>query len=176
MRKHFYNVRDFLLPIIDFFYPPFKKLMNLQTFHYAVSGSANTFSGLLVYYITYRFILQREDFDLGFYAFKSHNAALFLSFCVTFVVGFFLMKYVVFDDSKARGSVQLAKYFFVCIFNLVLNYFLLKLAVEHLHIYPVFAQIGTTLIVVVVSYMAQRYFTFRKTPEKTPEPVYVEEE
>lgn len=139
--------------------------MPIQTFRYAVSGVGNTFLGLLAYYITYKFILQGRDFNFGFYAFKSHVAALFVSFCVSFVVGFFLMKYVVFDDSKMRGHVQIFRYLMVCLFNLVLNYFLLKVAVELWHIYPVFAQIATTIAVILFSYLAQRHFTFKKTAE-----------
>ncbi|OJU28810.1 MAG: phenylalanine 4-monooxygenase [Sphingobacteriales bacterium 41-5] len=172
MRQHFHSVRDFILLIIDFFYPPFKKLMPKQTFRYAVSGAGNTFLGLLAYYITYKFVLQGHDFHFGFYAFKAHIAALFVSFCITFVVGFFLMKYVVFDDSKMRGHVQMFRYLMVCLFNLVLNYFLLKVAVELWHIYPVFAQIGTTVVVIFFSYMAQRHFSFKKAAE----PGYLEED
>lgn len=172
MRQHFYSVRDFILPIIDFFYPPFKRLMPLQTFRYAVSGAGNTFLGLLGYYITYKFVLQGRDFHFGFYAFKSHVAALFVSFWVSFIIGFFLMKYVVFDDSKIKGHVQLVRYFLVNVFNLVLNYILLKITVEKWHIYPVFAQIGTTIVVILFSYLAQRHFTFKKAAE----PMYLEED
>src|SRR5687768_10960093 len=91
MRKHIHNARDLVLPLIDFFYPPFKKIMSIQTFRYAASGGANTLLGLSIYYISYRFILEEEMLDLGFYAFKSHIAALFMAFCVSFPVGFFLM-------------------------------------------------------------------------------------
>ncbi len=165
MRQHAQRIRNFIIPIIDFFYPPFKKIMMLQTFRYAASGIANTFAGWSAYYITFRFILQREDFDFGFFAFKSHVAALFASFIVSFFLGFFLMKYVVFDDSKIKGRVQLFRYLMVNLFNLVLNYFLLRAAVELLHIYPVFANIGTTIVVVLFSYLAQRHFTFKKAGE-----------
>jgi putative flippase GtrA len=172
MRQHFYSVRNFILPVVDFFYPPFKKLIPLQTFRYAVSGAANTVLGWTVYFITYRFILQRQDLHFGFYAFKSHVAALFVSFWVSFLAGFFLMKYVVFDDSKVRGHVQLLRYFMVNLFNLFLNYLLLKIAVEVWHIYPVFAQMGTTIIIIIFSYIAQRHFTFKKAAE----PAYLDDE
>ncbi len=165
MRQQFQNVRNFILPAIDFLYPLFKRLMPIQTFRYAVSGTANTFLGLLAYYITYKYILQGRDFDFEFYAFKSHVAALLVSFVITFIAGFFLMKYVVFDDSKMRGHVQMFRYLMVCLFNLVLNYVLLKIAVEMWHIYPVFAQVGTTVIVILFSYLAQRHFTFKKVAE-----------
>lgn len=161
MRRHIHSARDLVLPLIDFFYPPFRKLMGLQTFRYAASGGINTFLGLVVYYISFKFILEAENLELGFFAFKPHVAALFISFLFSFPFGFFLMKYVVFSDSKMKGKVQLFRYFMLYLFNLVLNYFLLKLFVETLSIYAVFAQILTTVIIILFSYVAQRNYTFR---------------
>jgi len=161
MRRHFHNIRDFVLPVIDFFYPPFRKWMPLQTFRYAAAGGGNTLLGFIVYYVSFHFIFQEKNFDLGFYAFKPHVAALFLSFCVSFPVGFFLSKYVVFSDSVLKGRIQLFRYFMICLFNLGLNYILLKILVEYFEVYPVLAQILTTTVVVVFSYLAQRHFSFK---------------
>lgn len=163
MRKHIHTARDLLLPLIDFFYPPFRRLMNLQTFRYAVSGGGNVLLGFCLYFISFKYILHEKDLHFGFYAFKAHVAALFFSFCITFPVGFFMSKYVVFNDSKMKGRVQLLRYLMICLFNLALNYILLKIFVERFHIYPVIAQILTTIIVVVFSYLAQRHFSFRAT-------------
>lgn len=172
MRQHFYTVRDFILPVIDFFYPPFKKLMPIQTFRYLLCGAANTVLGLVVFYISYHYIFKTENFHFKVYAFESYTASLILAFTASFLFGFFLMKYVVFDDSRIKGHVQLFRYLLVCTFNLLLNYALLKLAVEILHIYPIFAQVGTTFIVTIVSYLAQRHFSFRKKVL----PDYIDEE
>ncbi|HKO78793.1 MAG TPA: GtrA family protein [Chitinophagaceae bacterium] len=161
MKRHIYSARDFILPIIDFFYPPFRGLMNLQTFRYAASGGGNTLLGFLVYFISYRFILQEQQLDFGFYAFKPHVAALFISFCITFPIGFFMSKYVVFNDSPMKGRIQLFRYFMIWLFNLALNYILLKILVERAHVYPVLAQVLTTSIVILTSYLAQRHFSFK---------------
>jgi putative flippase GtrA len=155
-----------VLPIIDFFYPPFKKLMGLQTFRYVASGGGNTLLGLIAYYISFKYIFAEKIFHFGFYAFEGHIAALIVSFCITFPVGFFMAKYVVFSDSKMKGRVQLFRYFMICLFNLVLNYILLKVFVEKFHIYPVFAQVLTIAIVIVFSYVAQRNFSFKATPDE----------
>lgn len=164
MRKHIHNARDLILPVIDFFYPPFRKVMNLQTFRYAASGGGNTLLGFLIYFISFRYVLQENELHFGFYAFKAHVAALFISFCITFPIGFFMSKYVVFNDSTIRGRVQLFRYFMICMFNLALNYILLKIMVEKFHIYPVLAQVLTTCIVIIFSYLAQRHFSFRASP------------
>ncbi len=163
MRKQIHTIRDFLLPLIDFFYPPFRRLMNLQTFRYAASGGSNVLLGFTIYFISYKYILQEQQLNLGFYAFKAHVAALFISFCVTFPIGFFMSKYIVFNDSVMRGKIQLFRYLMVCIFNLALNYILLKILVESANVYPVFAQVLTTSIVVLFSYLAQRHFSFKAT-------------
>lgn len=161
MRRHIHNARDFVLPIIDFFYPPFKRMMNIQTFRYAASGSGNTLLGLIAYYIGFKFVFAEKVFHFSFYAFEGHMAALFLSFCVTFPVGFFMAKYVVFSDSNMKGRIQLFRYLLVCLFNLFLNYLLLKMLVEKFEVYPIFAQILTILIVILFSYVAQRNFSFK---------------
>lgn len=163
MRKQMHTAKDLILPLIDFFYPPFRRLMNLQTFRYAASGGGNVLLGFLVYFISFRYILQENDLHFGFYAFKAHVAALFLSFCITFPVGFFMSKYVVFSDSKIKGKIQLFRYFMICMFNLALNYILLKIFVERFYVYPVLAQVLTTAIVIIFSYLAQRHFSFKAT-------------
>jgi putative flippase GtrA len=146
---------------IDLFYPPFRKWMPEQTFRYAVCGGANTVLGLAVYFVSYQFILKKENLDFGFFAFKPHIAALFISFCVNFVVGFILMKFVVFVASNIRGRIQLVRYFLSFGFNLVLNYLLLKLFVDLLHMHALISQLITTCIVVLVSYFSQKHFTFK---------------
>lgn len=161
MLKHIYTARDFILLIIDFFYPPFRRVMSLQTFRYAASGGGNTLLGFLIYFISYKYILEEKQLYFGFYAFKAHVAALFISFCIGFPVGFFMSKYVVFSDSKMKGRIQLFRYFMICMFNLVLNYILLKILVEMAHVYAVLAQVLTTCIVIFFSYLAQRHFSFK---------------
>ena len=161
MRKHAHSVRDFLIPVVDFFYPPFRNFMDLQTFRYAACGGGNTLLGLIVYFISFKYILKEQNLDLGFYAFKPHIAALFIAFIVNFCVGFFLMKFVVFSDSNIKGRVQLFRYFLFFIVCLFLNYILLKLFVEYFHWYAIPAQVITTVIVVIFSYLVQRHYAFR---------------
>jgi len=135
--------------------------MDLQTYRYAACGGTNTLLGLLIYAISFKYVLKEKNLHFGFYAFKPHVAALFCSFCFSFLFGFFLSKYVVFDNSSLKGRVQLFRYFMLCLFSLMLNYILLKIFVETLHIYPIIAQIMTTAIVVLFSYLAQKHYTFK---------------
>ena len=59
-------------------------MMNIQTFRYATAGMGNTLLGFLVYFVSFRYILQEKDLHFSFYAFKAHVAALFMSFLVSF--------------------------------------------------------------------------------------------
>lgn len=150
-----------LTSILDFFYPPFRKLMPIQTFRYAACGGANTLLGLAVFKILLVTVFERENVDLGFYVLKPHNAALFISFCINFLVGFILMKYVVFVDSNLKGRIQLFRYLLTYVFNLLVNYFLLRLFVEMLGWEAFLSQCITTAIIITISYISQKHFTFR---------------
>lgn len=146
--------------ILDVFYPPFRKFMPLQTFRYAACGGINTILGLTVYFIGYRFVFEKQVFDFGFFAFKPHVAALFLSFIVSFSVGFLLNKFVVFTSSNLRGRIQLMRYGITFVINLVINYLLLKLFVEVFLWKAMVSQIITTVIIVTISYLSQKHFSF----------------
>ena len=153
--------KKLIITFIDFFYPPFRKIMPQQTFRYAACGGGNTVLGLLIYSLSYKYILNEKDLNIGFYAFKPHIAALFISFSINFPLGFILMKYVVFNESNIRGRIQLFRYFIFFVFCLFLNYVLLILFVEILGWYAIISQIITTGIVVCVSYLTQKHFTFK---------------
>lgn len=146
---------------IDFFYPPFKKLMPVQTFRYAACGGANTLLGLAVFKLLLVFYFTEEVVHIGSFAFESHNVALFISFCLNFAVGFLLMKYVVFIASNLRGRIQLFRYLLSFLFNLLLNYLLLKVFVHYWDWDAFLSQCISTVIIVTVSYLSQKHFTFK---------------
>jgi len=153
--------KDRIISFIDFFYPPFRKFMPEKTFRYAVCGSSNTLLGLLIYSFCYSYIFKNRIIDLGFYAFTPYTASLLVSFLVNFPIGFLLMKFVVFVDSNIKGRVQLFRYFFVFASNLLLNYILLKILVGYLYMNGIVAQVISTAVVIITSYLLQRNFSFK---------------
>ena len=150
-----------IIAFIDFFYPPFRKLMPEQTFRYAACGGANTVLGLALFKILLVYFFKGENVELEFYTLKPHNAALFISCCVNFLVGFVLMKYVVFVDSNLKGRIQLFRYGLSFVFNLTLNYFILKIFVEMFGWWPFLSQCITTAIIITISYLSQKHFSFK---------------
>jgi putative flippase GtrA len=147
--------------ILDFFYPPFRRIMNRLTFRYAACGSANTALDIFLFFIGYNFVFKKKLVVLPFVTISPHIAAFLFSFCITFPIGFLLMRYIVFQGSPISGRVALFRYFLTVTISILLNYIFLKLFVERFGIFPTIAKIMTTFIVVGFSYASQRYFTFK---------------
>jgi putative flippase GtrA len=141
--------------------------MPVQTFRYLACGGSNTLLGLFLYSFSYNFILGKKVVYLGIIALKPYIAALFLSFLVTFPVGFYLSMYVVFQGSYLKRQVQLFRYFVVVISCMIINYICLRIFVGALGWYPTPSQLLTTCIVVLFSYFSQRYFSFRTEKKAT---------
>ena len=159
--KLFYSFIDFIENLILWFYSPFKKLVPEQTFKYAATGGANTALDIILFFIFYNFILEREILDLGFYAISPHIAAFLMSFAVTFPTGFLLAKFISFPGSYLRKRIQLLRYGLTVVGSIFFNYIFLKIFVEAFGWYATPSKVITTLIVIIFSYTAQKYFTFK---------------
>jgi putative flippase GtrA len=154
-------LKGWILAIIDFFYPPFRKLMPIQTFRYAACGGGNTALDIFLYFISYNFILEKQVVFTPAGAISPHIAAFLIAFAISFPTGYLLNRYIVFPGSILRGRVQLFRYFLLVVLCVFLNYIFIKLFVEHLHLYPTVSKILTTVIVVSFSFITQKNFTFK---------------
>jgi putative flippase GtrA len=148
------------LRILDLFYPPFRKLMPVQTFRYAACGGLNTLLDIILYYISFHYVLEEKVLHLSVVAISPWIAAFLLSFLVSFPLGFYLNRNIVFPGSTLRGRVQLLRYFMLVTVCIALNYIFIKLFVEQFHFFPTIAKILTTVIVVSFSYLTQKHYTF----------------
>jgi len=155
------GLRNILLPIIDFFYPPFRKIFDLQTFRYAVCGGSNAALNLLLFYIAYNFIFQEEVIYLLGYPVTRYIAAYFIALSVSFPVGFTLNKFVVFQQSNLQGSVQLFRYAFVTVSSIVFDYLLLHFLVGYLNFWATPSQAVIIVLLSLYAYFCQTYFTFK---------------
>ena len=162
LRIHHF-IKNTILSIVDFFYPLFKKFMPIQTYRYAACGGFNTIIDISLFFVGYNFIFKREPlfFPSINLMVGAHIAAFLVSFCVTFPIGFYLSRYVVFQETSVSKKEQLGKYFTVVLFCLVLNYGFLKLFVDVFKWYPTPSKILTTFFVVMFSYLSQKNFTFK---------------
>lgn len=156
-----YSTRDRILSFIDFFHKPFAKWINQQTFRYLACGGSNTVLDILVYFVSYNFILMKNPVHVLNLTIAPHIAAFIISFSISFPLGFALAKYVVFQESNLKGRIQLFRYALLVCMCIVLNYIFLKLFVETFGWYATPSKIVTTVIVALFSYVSQRNFTFK---------------
>ena len=163
------KLAQILTNIIDFFYPPFRKVMSEQLFRYAACGGGNLVLDWVLYFLIYNFVIGHEIVNLSFeicnlsfsQAITPHIATLCIVFPITLLTGFLLQKYVTFSQSELNSWRQLGRYVIIVAINLAINYFGLKLCVECLGWYPTPSKMLITLITVAISYLGQKHFTFR---------------
>ncbi len=160
MKQHLFNLRDFIIAVIDWFHIPFKRIP-IETFRYIATGGSNTLLDIILYFLVYNFVLDKHDIDLLVVTVSPHIGAFLVVFPFTFCSGFLLARYITFTESEIRGRVQLIRYMLSVAGAIVLNYIFLKLFVEYFNMWPTVAKIATTVIVVVYSYITQRFFTFK---------------
>lgn len=135
--------------------------MPLQTFRYAACGGFNTLLDIALFAISINYIFTSEVVHFSSFAIKQHNAAFLAAFMVTFPLGFYFSRYVVFSESNLRGRIQLFRYFLMVLACISLNYMFLTLFIEQFGIMPTLAKVFTTVIVVTFSYLSQKHFTFK---------------
>lgn len=155
------QIVTFIHAFIDWFYPPFKRVFTLQTFRYAACGGGNTLLDITLFYVGHEYLFKGELVHLPYLTLTPHIAAFLISFCITFPVGFFLSRYVVFENTDARKRDQLPKYMAVVIGAILMNYCCLKIFIETLTLSAITAKLLTTVFVVAFSYYSQKYFTFK---------------
>src|ERR1700743_469444 len=115
MRKVHEFLRHTILSLIDLFYSPFKKIMPLQTFRYAACGGVNTVLDISLFAFSYNVVLKKHDLHLGLITLSPHIASLFMAMCISLPTGFYLNRYVVFQQSGLRRRSQLMRYMLVTI-------------------------------------------------------------
>lgn len=152
-----------LISLIDTLYiKPLERVMSRYTFGYILCGIANIALDTLWYYLIYHYVVFEQNIDLGIVVISPHIAALIIVFPITFITGFLLNRYVAFRSTEQRTQKQLLRYTLSVIGSILLNYILVKLFVEVCHIWPTVSKMLTTVIVALYSFLAARYFTFRK--------------
>lgn len=157
---------------VDFFYwKPFR-FIPIETFRYAVLGGLNLLLGMVLYWFCYNYVVpglvasdlppkEERVVDFGFVAVSAPIMAFLITFVITFFTGFWLARYVTFKKSTVHGGKQLFRYAQIVAINVLVNYFGLKLLVEVCNFYPSPSYAVIQVVTVAVSYLGQRYYTFR---------------
>ncbi len=149
---------------IDIFYfRTIEKIVPRHTFRYGVCGAVNILVlDTVFYYLIYHYVVGVANVDLGFVVVSPHVASLILVFPITFLIGFWLNRYVAFNAITTKAPVQLAKYALSVVGSLVISYLCLKFLVEVCSLWATPAKTISSLVTTIYSYLAARYFTFGK--------------
>ena len=143
--------------------------MSKQLFRYAACGGGNMVLDWVLYFLIYNFVIGHDLVNIQFtisnlqfaQAITPHIATLCIVFPITLLTGFWLQKYVTFTASQLNGWRQLGRYILIVALNLAINYFGLKLCVEVFGWYPTPSKMVITIVTVIISYLGQKYYTFR---------------
>jgi len=166
MRNLHHALRHTILTCIDFFYTPFKKIMPLQTFRYAAAGGVNTLFDITLFSFSYHFVFKKQNLHLGQFTVSPHIASLFFAFCFSLPSGFYLNRYIVFQNTGLHRHAQMVRYIIVVLICVVFNFLFLKLFVDYFGWYATPSKILTTVLVIVFSYTSQTYFFFKLKDDK----------
>jgi hypothetical protein len=65
MKRVHRKIKKSIFSVLDIFYPFFRRFMPLQTYHYAACGGSNTLMGIILYYISFNYILDKQVIHLA---------------------------------------------------------------------------------------------------------------
>ena len=151
---------------LTFFYPIVRKLMPFEVYAYLAVGAANTVLNIVLFTLFYKVILGETMYTIFSFPFESYTIALLLAFIATVPTGFWLSKKFAFTRAaKQKTGNQLGKYFLVVLQGLLSDYLLFKGLIVFFHMDPVVAKVLSTVVVLTVNYLLQKFFTFKVEKE-----------
>ena len=149
--------------LIDSVYvSPIDRLFSRQFFRYGVCGATNMALDALWYFVIYHFIVAKQFLDLGIVVVSPHILSLIIVFPITFFTGFWLNRNVAFVVTKQKTRKQLRRYALSVVGSIIINYICMKFFVEYLNIWPTPSKLLTTIVSVLYSFLAAKYYTFRR--------------
>lgn len=163
----FTRTRHIILGVIDFFHRPFRRWINERTFRYLACGGSNQVFYILLYYVSYNYVLHQQDIPIhGNFKITSPIAAYIMAFSVSFPTGFILSRNIVFPESNLHGRVQFFRYAMLTFICIILTYLFLKFFDQVCGFYPTPSAALTSVIIAVFSYISQINYTFKIDREK----------
>ena len=154
---------DYLRGFLDIFYPIVKKLFSKTTYYYAVCGASNMVLSWLLFYLFYNYVFHQQKWQvpiLNLYI-NAYTISAAVCFIISFIIGFTLLKYVVFTASEIKGRIQLFRYGISAIISFVTSYAILRLLIEGFGMYASISNVIASVVVAIISYLIQRNFTFK---------------
>jgi putative flippase GtrA len=163
-------LKKILQSVIDYIYPLFQRFLPYQVYAYLVVGGINTALNIFLYIICYLLLLPKEGVVFNGFVFESYTISLVIAFVITVPTGYWLAKEFAFTHSKNNDPAtakQAMKYVLVVLQGLGSDYLLLKGLIVIAGMNPTPAKIVSTITILTMNYLLQKYFTFREKPTPT---------
>ncbi|HEX5001329.1 MAG TPA: GtrA family protein [Bacteroidia bacterium] len=139
-----------------------QKILNNKVFRYFIAAGLATVVDVVVYFITYNYILFKQDFSItDVIVVSAPSISLVISFSCGLLTNFVISKYYVFTESNIRGRHQLMRYVMVALFILMLNYFCMSFLIKGLGWYPTVSRIASALSIGLLSFVIHKVFSFK---------------
>ena len=161
------KIRNVLVNIIDYVHKPFAKYIPTQTFRYIVCGGSNTVLGMLVFSLAFNFAFHRQDVSVfHLLTFTARISSLFVSLCITIPFGFVLSSFIVFAESQIDTRVQFIRYTGIAISLTFIATVLTEFCAFAIpFIRADIANIFVVIVTAIISYLSQRFYTFKIAKE-----------
>ncbi len=150
---------------IDLFYLPILSKFHIskEQFRYIACGVGNyIILDSVLYYLTYHYLIADRYINIGITYISPHVSSLIIVFPITFLTGFMLNRYVVFESTRRKIKFQITRYALTVVGSILLNYVIIKLLVEHFELWATPSKIICSLLTAIYSYFMARCFTFRE--------------
>lgn len=154
-----YRIINYILQLI---YPIFRSVFPYELFAYLAVGAMNTALNIIIFAIIYNYIALLPEMHIHGYSIANYTIALLVAFIATAPTGYWLARHFAFTKSKTqRVLLQFIKYLVVVVQGLISDYLILKALIVVFNVYPTIAKIISTIIVLSLNYILQKFFTFQ---------------
>jgi putative flippase GtrA len=156
-------IKQFINQVLELFYPLMKRWMPFQVFSYLLVGAANTILNIALFILCFHTLTLSDNIFMQKVALE---LATIISFGLTVISGFWLSKNFAFREAsyeKNESKKQFGKYALVSLQGQFSDYLITKGLVLFLFFHPSIAYCISTIIMLILNYFLQKYFTFRSS-------------
>lgn len=150
--------------LLNLGYPFFRRILSYQVYTYLTVGTINTALNIILFMLCHKFLITYR---------LAVETSTVIALIITIFSGYWLQKNLVFIThikEEEQSKNQLLKYSLVALQGQFSAYLLIKAMIILLHIHATTAYFVTTIIMLVINYFLQKYFTFRKEKQLAQAP------
>lgn len=154
-------IKNLIHRLLKEFYPLFRNFFPYQVYAYLTVGAINTGLNIGLFYL---FFLTFKK------SFLAVEIATVISFIISVLTGFWLSKNFAFTEAsteKKETQKQFGKYVLVSAQGQFSDYLITKGLIVFISIQPMVAYVFSTVIMLILNYLLQKYFTFKANTHAT---------